>query len=90
MGSSAKLGGAAGDEAVLSSAVLRSRSATVLGYANNALTPQQRREAFGAVLRQASAGLVTVAHQTRPLADAAAAWRAPAAGEASPRVVLLP
>ncbi|MFZ5852462.1 MAG: quinone oxidoreductase family protein [Actinomycetota bacterium] len=84
------LGGAAGDEAVLSSAVLRSRSASVLGYTNNALTPQQRREAFGAVLRQASAGLVTVAHQTRPLADVAAAWRAPAPGEASPRVVLLP
>ena len=32
------LGGSSGDEAVFSSAVLRSKSASVLGYTNNALT----------------------------------------------------
>ena len=37
------LGGASGDVAEFSSAALRSRSAEVLGYTNNALTPAQRR-----------------------------------------------
>ena len=35
-----------GDVAEFSSAVLRSRTADVLGYTNNALTPDQRREAL--------------------------------------------
>ena len=40
--------------APFSSAVLRSRSASVLGYTNNALTAAQRRDALTAVLRHAS------------------------------------
>ncbi len=36
------LGGLGGDGAQLSSAVLRARSASVLGYTNNAITPAQR------------------------------------------------
>ena len=44
------LGGAAGDEATFSSAGLRSRSASVLGYTNNSLSAEQRAEAIGSVL----------------------------------------
>ncbi len=44
------LGGGSGDEATLQSSVLRSRSASVLGYTNNALTSEQRAAAIAAVL----------------------------------------
>ncbi|SDC89535.1 NADPH:quinone reductase [Geodermatophilus telluris] len=84
------LGGASGDEAVFSSAVLRGRSAEVLGYTNNALTPAQRRDALGAVLDAAAAGRVAVAHETVPLAGVTAAWQRQATGEAGVRLVVTP
>lgn len=84
------LGGASGDEAVFSSAVLRGRSAEVLGYTNNALTPAQRRDALDAVLAVAATGRVSVAHETVPLADVAAAWARQAAGDAGVRLVVVP
>jgi NADPH:quinone reductase-like Zn-dependent oxidoreductase len=84
------LGGAAGDEARFSSAVLRGRSASLLGYTNNALTPQQRRAALTAVLDLAAAGDLAVAHETRPLAEIGEGWRRQADGLASARLVLLP
>jgi NADPH:quinone reductase-like Zn-dependent oxidoreductase len=84
------LGGASGDEATFSSSVLRSRSASILGYTNNALTPEQRRDALTAVLRHAAAGRIAVAHETVSLPDVAAAWQRQAAGQTSGRVVLTP
>jgi NADPH:quinone reductase-like Zn-dependent oxidoreductase len=84
------LGGAAGDEARFSSAVLRGRSASVLGYTNNALTPQQRRVALTAVLDLAAAGDLAVAHETRPLAEIGEGWHRQADGLARARLVLLP
>ena len=84
------LGGASGDEAVFSSAVLRGRSAEVLGYTNNALTPAQRRDALDAVLAVAATGRVGVAHERVPLADVAAAWSRQAAGDAGVRLVVVP
>ncbi|MGY1738232.1 quinone oxidoreductase family protein [Geodermatophilus sp. SYSU D00684] len=84
------LGGASGDEAVFSSSVLRGRSAEVLGYTNNALTPQQRRDALGAVLAAAATGRVAVAHETVPLADVGGAWARQAAGDAGVRLVVVP
>jgi NADPH:quinone reductase-like Zn-dependent oxidoreductase len=84
------LGGASGDEAVFSSAVLRGRSAEVLGYTNNALTPAQRRSALDAVLTAAAAGRIGVAHETVPLADVAAAWARQASGDAGVRLVVVP
>jgi NADPH:quinone reductase-like Zn-dependent oxidoreductase len=84
------LGGASGDEAVFSSAVLRSRSASVLGYTNNSLTPAQRRDALSAVLRLAESGTVTMAHETHPLAAVGDAWQRQATGAAQSRLVLLP
>ncbi len=84
------LGGASGDEATFSSALLRSRSAEVLGYTNNSLTTEQRKTAVLAVVEHAAAGRIGVAHHTRPLSEAAEAWREIASGEQAGRVVLTP
>ena len=82
------LGGAAGDVAEFSSAVLRGRTIGVLGYTNNAITPEQRADALTRVLALAAAGEVTVAYDTHPLADCTAGWAA--AGGSGRRIVLLP
>jgi NADPH:quinone reductase-like Zn-dependent oxidoreductase len=83
------LGSASGDEAVFSSAVLRSRSAEVLGYTNNALTPEQRRDAVEAVARHAAEGRLAVAHECVPLAEVSDAWRRQSA-DPGVRLVLTP
>lgn len=80
------LGGSAAPTAPLDSPTLRGGSLRVLGYTNNALTPQQRRDALGVVVEEAVAGRLTVAHQAVPLADAAAVWTRTEAG----RIVLVP
>ncbi|GAA1124276.1 zinc-binding dehydrogenase [Kribbella jejuensis] len=82
------LGGSSGDEAVFSSAVLRSKSASVLGYTNNALTAAQRHDALTAVLRHAAAGAIRVAHETVTLADVPDAWTRQSTGATSGRLVL--
>jgi len=84
------LGSAGGDSASFSSALLRSRTASVLGYTNNALTPAQKADALTAVLRHAAAGQISVAAETFPLAEAAEAWQRQAAGTGGVRVVLTP
>ena len=84
------LGGAAGDTATFSSALLRSRSASVLGYTNNALTAAQKTDALTAVLGHAAAGRIRVAAETLPLHQAEQAWRRQAAGAGGVRLVLTP
>ncbi|MGR7023110.1 zinc-binding dehydrogenase [Geodermatophilus sp. URMC 62] len=84
------LGSASGDEATFSSAVLRSRSAEVLGYTDDAPSPDRRRAALDAVLGSAAAGWIGVAHRTLPPAEVAGAWRQQASGEAGVRLVLVP
>lgn len=84
------LGGSSGDVAEFSSAVLRSRAASVLGYTNNTLTPDTRRAAITAVAEQAAAGRVAVAHDALPLSEVEAAWRRQASGQAGVRLVLTP
>ncbi|MGW5721642.1 quinone oxidoreductase family protein [Amycolatopsis sp. NPDC003865] len=78
------LGGAAGDEFPVSSAVLRSRSLHIHGYTNNELDTDRRREALLTVVKHAIAGELTVDHERVPLADAGAAWTRPG------RIVLVP
>jgi NADPH2:quinone reductase len=80
------LGGAAAETSPLDSATLRSRSLRVLGYTNNELTPEQRRDALTRVVGEAVAGRLTVTHERVPLADVAAAWTRSSGG----RVVLVP
>jgi NADPH:quinone reductase-like Zn-dependent oxidoreductase len=84
------LGGAGGDVAEFSSAVLRSRSIDVLGYTNNSLTAGERAGALTAVAEHAAAGRLGVAHEVVPLAEAADAWRRQATGSAPVRLVLTP
>jgi NADPH2:quinone reductase len=83
-------GDSAGPSLSVSSAALRSRSASVLGYTNNALTPQRRAEVFRTVLDHAAAGRLTVRHEVRPLDEVSEAWAAVAEGRAEGRVVLVP
>jgi NADPH:quinone reductase-like Zn-dependent oxidoreductase len=83
------LGSAAGDTAEFVSALLRSRSAAVLGYTNNALSPDERATALRAVLARAAAGQLAVAHETLPLRDVRRAWERAAAGSGE-RLVLVP
>jgi NADPH:quinone reductase-like Zn-dependent oxidoreductase len=84
------LGGAAGDQASFSSATLRSRSISVLGYTNNSLSATQRAQALTSVAALASDGKLSVAHTAQPLDRVADAWLATAAGRAAPRWILLP
>lgn len=84
------LGGAAGDRATFSSAALRSRSVSLIGHTNNALTTTQRADALQAVARLAADGAMAVAHRTLPLEEVGHAWSETAAGRAAPRLVLLP
>jgi NADPH:quinone reductase-like Zn-dependent oxidoreductase len=84
------LGGAASDRATYSSSVLRSRTASILGYTNNALTPDQRREAITAVLGHAVAGRVRLHHVVHPLADIEPVWQRIAGGGSNARTVLRP
>jgi NADPH:quinone reductase-like Zn-dependent oxidoreductase len=69
------LGGASGDVAEFSSAILRSRSAAVLGYTNNALTPDQKRTAVTEVAGALAAGRLAVAHERIPMEAVSEAWR---------------
>ncbi|HET6740564.1 MAG TPA: zinc-binding alcohol dehydrogenase family protein [Kribbella sp.] len=82
------LGGSSGDEAVFSSSVLRSKSVSVLGYTNNALTADQRRDALIAVVDHAATGAITVAHETVTLADITTAWHRQSTGTTTGRLVL--
>jgi NADPH:quinone reductase-like Zn-dependent oxidoreductase len=84
------IGGLASDNAEFSSAVLRSRSAAVLGYTNALLSADQRRAALDAVFTHAAAGRLTVRHEVLPLAEVGDAWRRQAAGTGGVRLVLTP
>jgi NADPH:quinone reductase-like Zn-dependent oxidoreductase len=84
------LGGASGDVAEFSSAVLRSRSLEIRGYTNNSLTPAERAAALTAVAGHAAAGRLAVAHEVLPLAEVTEAWTRQAQGRAGARLVLTP
>lgn len=84
------IGGASGDVAELSSAVIRSRSADLLGYTNNSLSSEQRRDAIQAIAGHAAAGRMRVEHEPMQLADVAEAWTRQASGNLEGRIVLTP
>lgn len=78
------LGSSAGETAVFESAHLRSHTASVLGYTNNDITGDQRRDALLAVLRHG----FTVGHDVVALDDVSSAWSDQADGRASQRLVV--
>lgn len=82
------LGGSAGPTATFSSAGLRSRSASILGYTNNALTFGQQEQALSRLLAHAAAGDLSVVHECVRLEELPEAWCRQVAGEASGRVVV--
>ncbi len=84
------LGSSAGPALAVDSATLRSRSASVIGHTNNALTDERRRAVFATVLGHAAAGRLVVSHDIVQLDDAPAAWADAAAGRAPHRVVVTP
>jgi NADPH:quinone reductase-like Zn-dependent oxidoreductase len=84
------LGSAGGDQATYSSAVLRSRTASVLGYTNNALSSDQRREAITAVLGHAAAGRIRMQYAVHSLTEVEQVWTRVASGQAGSRCVLVP
>jgi NADPH:quinone reductase-like Zn-dependent oxidoreductase len=84
------LGSAAAETAPVDSATLRGGSLRILGYTNNALSPDRRSATMALVAGHAAAGRLTVHHETVPLADAADAWTRQATGAATSRLVLIP
>jgi NADPH:quinone reductase len=82
------LGSSAGETAVFRSAHLRSHTAAVLGYTNNDLTRDQRRQGLLDVLGHAIGGGLTVEHDVVPMERVTAAWSRQADGTASRRIVL--
>lgn len=84
------LGSSAGATATFDSAVLRSRSASVLGYTNNDLTREQRQDALRDVLEHAAARRIRVEHEVVRLADVGEAWSRQSDGTASVRIVVRP
>jgi NADPH:quinone reductase-like Zn-dependent oxidoreductase len=81
------IGASGGDVAELSSAVLRSRSISVLGYTNNAISAAQRADALRAVLEAVAAHPGLIAPRCFPAAKCGPAWQAARTGP--DRVVLL-
>lgn len=84
------LGGAAAETSPVTSSMLRSKSLRLLGYTNNELTPDQRKEAVALVAARAAQGALTVAHERVTPPNVPAAWAGHAAGTASIRSVVVP
>ena len=59
------LGSSAAETSPLESAVIRSKHLHVMGYTNNELRPEQRRDALVLVAEHAAAGRLTVEHRAR-------------------------
>ena len=68
------LGSSAGTMAGFSSATLRSRVLSVLGYTNNALSDEQKAAALAEILAHAADGRITADRETLPLDRAAEGW----------------
>ena len=61
---------------------------SLLGYTNNAISPEQRADALTQVLALAESGSLVIDHEIRGLSDCRAAWSA--AGTSRRRIVLDP
>ena len=84
------LGSSAGETAPIDSSTIRSRSLRILGYTNNELTQEQRRDALTRVVQQAVDGRLAVDHERVPLREAGDAWARQLAGRTNGRIVLVP
>ncbi len=82
------LGSSAAPALEVDSAALRSRSASVLGYTNNALSRAAREAALTTVLQHAAAGRLTLDYDQVTPEQLPAAWREVADGVRRRRVVV--
>ena len=83
------LGSSAGQQASLTSATLRSGVLSVLGYTNNALSPEQRAAALAEILAHAAEGRIDTDRETLPLAEIGTGW-AMCGGAPHRRAVMIP
>ncbi len=83
------IGAASGPTARFESATVRSRLHNILGYTNNALSPEQKSHALAEILAHAAAGRCIVDRETLPLARAGEAWELQAAS-ARRKLILVP
>jgi NADPH2:quinone reductase len=82
------LGSSAAETCPIDSSTVRSQSLRLLGYGNNALTREQRAAALTTIAEHVTRGELTVAHETVPLEQVAAAWERQAAGSAVGRIIV--
>ncbi len=68
------LGSSAAADAVIGSAGLRSGMLSLIGYTNNALSPERRAAALATVLSHAAAGRLDADREVQPLGQVADGW----------------
>lgn len=83
------IGSASGPFARFESATVRSRLHNIIGYTNNAVSPEQKAQALSAILAHAAAGRCTMDRERVPLAQASEAWLRQAAS-AHRKLILIP
>jgi NADPH:quinone reductase-like Zn-dependent oxidoreductase len=83
------LGSSGGQSATFSSAVLRGRSQSILGYTNNSLTREQRADALSRVFELAGQGRCHVEHEVIGLDAVADGWKR-AGASPDRRIVVVP
>ncbi len=83
------IGSSSGPTARFESATVRSRLHNIIGYTNNALSPDQKATALSEILAHAAAGRCTMDRERVPLAQAGEAWVRQAAS-AHRKLILTP
>jgi NADPH2:quinone reductase len=71
-----QLGQSAAPEATLTSAAIRLKQLSILGYTDFALTPEQRQEMYVGLAEHVVAGRISIDVETFPLGEVSQAWSA--------------
>jgi NADPH:quinone reductase len=82
-----QVGQSAAPEATLTSAAIRLKQLSILGYTDFALTPKQRRDVYTGLAEHVVAGRIRIDVETFPLGEVSQAWSAQREGRKA--VVLL-
>ena len=82
-----QIGQSAGPEATLTSAAIRLKQVSILGYTDFALTPEQRREVYLGLAEHVAAGRIQIDVETFSLDEISSAWSAQQEGRKA--VILL-
>ena len=82
-----QVGQSAAPEATLTSAAIRLKQLSILGYTDFALSPKQRHDVYTGLAEQVVAGRIRIEVETFPLGEVSQAWSAQQEGRKA--VVLL-